>query len=89
MDNGEDSKITQTRTLRSQTSNRGWMMADLSIMYQDEKIEGLHMEILVLRFYGYIGYFGDMSMNILEKISKNLKFIKTHENVKKKKKKIS
>ena len=58
-------------------------MVDLSIMYQDDKIEGLHTEISVLQFYSYIG---DMSMHILEKISKNLKFIKTHENVKKKKK---
>ena len=35
-------------------------------------------DILVLRFYGYIGYIGNVSMDILENILISLKFIKTH-----------
>ena len=38
------------------------------------------MDISVLQFYGYIG---DISANILEKISVGLKLLKTHGNARK------
>ena len=40
-------------------------------------------DILVLRFYGYIRYIGEISMNILTQNIDEPKLIKTHENIKK------
>ena len=40
-------------------------------------------DILVLRFYGYIGCIGDISMDILKKNMVDLKLIKIHGNIRK------
>ena len=54
-------------------------------MIKDENI-GNHgyIGISILRIYRrYIGYIGDISVDILEKNMVNLKLLKTHENVRK------
>ena len=51
------------------------------VLYSDPMMKiSVITDILVLRFYGYIG---NVSIDILEKISVSLKLLKNHENIKK------